>query len=155
MPSHSYQLALRDRKRWPEPGEGVQVSVEHLKEQHQGIPATLGRKSASPGAWLESCILKKAGRMGRKQEKQTNASLQGYDLIGILRKGGMAPVSGGLEWKGKGTLWGKGRGDELPCLCCPVCWLAGVHGPLPGHGWGADWRLLGNNEREGSNWCHY
>lgn len=42
--------------------------------------------------------------MGSKQEKQTNASLQGYDLIGILRKGGMAPVSGGLEWKGKGTL---------------------------------------------------
>lgn len=73
MPSHSYQLALRDRKRWPEPGEGVQVSVEHLKEQHQGIPATLGRKSASPGAWLESCILKKAGWEVNRRNRQMQA----------------------------------------------------------------------------------
>lgn len=82
----------------------MQVSGEHLKEQHQGIPAAPDRKSASPGAHFKSSIPKKASRMGSKQEKlETCASLQGYDLIGILRSGGMAPVSGVLEWKGKGT----------------------------------------------------
>jgi len=40
------------------------------------------------------------------------AHLQGYDLIGITETCGMASKTGGLEWKGTGSLGRTGRGIE-------------------------------------------
>lgn len=70
--------------------------------------------------------------MGSKQEKvERCACLQGYDLIVILRSGGMALMSEVLKLKSKGSLGRKNRGDKW---CCPLCRPTGVRGALPGHG---------------------
>jgi len=87
---------------------------EHRKGQHKGSPA---KKSVSLGAQLK-CLYANARCMGNKQEVlEMCACLQGYELTGTTwRCGGMAPMTGVLEWKDTGFLGRTGRGDEAGVL---------------------------------------
>lgn len=83
-PSHSYRFDVSARNRFPEPGEGSQVSRRAPEEQHKGIPVTPVSKLASLGAQLK-CFYKDARSVGYKQEKLEICSLlRGCDLIGIM-----------------------------------------------------------------------
>lgn len=95
------------------------------------------RQRASPGAHLKSSILKKAGRMGSKQEKlETCASLQGY-----------GPYWHPEKWWDDSCVWRAGmegqrhfmkerHGRWMVSPSLSTSWSAWS---LAGHGWGADW----------------
>ncbi|GAB0183743.1 hypothetical protein GRJ2_000839600 [Grus japonensis] len=93
--SHSYQFDASASNRCPEPGKRSQVSKRTPEVQPKGIPAT---KSASSGAQLK-CLYANTHDMGSKQELETCACLQAYDLIGITEMwwGGSYDWSVGME----------------------------------------------------------
>lgn len=101
-------------KRFPDPGEGSQGTRRAPGGQHKGILASPTNNLSSLRAQLECLCLThthtQRPTMGNKKKPlEVCICLDGCDLWASQSCGGMASVTGGLEWKTSSPLGRTGR----------------------------------------------
>lgn len=110
----------------------------------------LVRKLASSGAQIK-CVYTQAHSTGINKRSWRHAhACRAMILPASQKHGGMAPMSGVLEWKDIGCRGRTGRADKEHCQ-----WSAGVHGALSVDRWEANREFIGQDKREGRvKWCY-